>query len=84
MGKREKYKKFVLLVTSKIHGIEIILPKALTQVEISHEEFVIINNEKYCRLKRSIRMMGTKREYIESDGLIEHDKKMETDKMIKK
>ena len=42
--KRKRHDKKVLLVNSKLHSIEVLVSKALIDANISHDEFVLINN----------------------------------------
>ena len=42
--KKRKYDKIVLLTKSKLNSIEVLIPKALTDSNISHDEFALINN----------------------------------------
>ena len=42
--KRKRHDKKVLLVKSKLHSIEVLVFKALIDANISHDEFVLINN----------------------------------------
>ena len=42
--KRKRHDKKVLWVKSKLHSIEVLVSKALIDANISHDEFVLINN----------------------------------------
>ena len=42
--KKKKYDKIVLLAKSKLNSIEFLISKALTDSNISHDEFVLLNN----------------------------------------
>ena len=42
--KKKKHDKKVLLAKSKLNSIEVLISKALTDSNISHNEFVLINN----------------------------------------
>ena len=44
MKKRKKHNKIVLLAKSKLNNIEILISKALIDSNISHDEFILINN----------------------------------------
>ena len=48
-----------MLAKSKVNSIEVLISQALTDLEISHEEFKTIVNEKekYEKMKEDIRMM---------------------------
>ena len=41
---KKKYDKIVLLAKFKLNSIEVLLSKALTDWNISHDEFALINN----------------------------------------
>ena len=66
-----------MLARSKLNSIESKISKALTDNEISHEDFeTIINEEKnYRELKENIRMMNSHRSNTEKVNLIEEGKK---------
>ena len=42
--RRKKHNKIVLLTNSKLNGLEVLISKALIDSNISHDEFVSINN----------------------------------------
>ena len=42
--KKKKHDKIVLLAKSKLNSIEVLLSKALMDSNISHDEFVLMNN----------------------------------------
>ena len=42
--KKKKHEKIVLLAKTKLNSIEVLISKALINLDISHEEFVLINN----------------------------------------
>ena len=54
--KTKKNNKIVMLANSKLNSIETLISQALIDLDISHEEFKIIVNEKerYDRMKKSI------------------------------
>ena len=66
-----------MLSRSKLNSIENKISNALTDNEISHEDFEIIINEekKYRELKESIRTMNSHRSNAEKVNLIEEGKK---------
>ena len=66
-----------MLARSKLNSIESKISKALTDNEISDEDFETIINEvkKYRELKVSIRMMNSCRSDAEKITLIEEGKK---------
>ena len=59
--KKKKHDKNLMLAKSKLNSIETLISQALDDIEISHEEFIIILKEKakYERMK-----------YIESENKI--------------
>ena len=52
-NKKKKHDNILMLAKSKLNSIEILISKALNDMEISHEEFTIILNEKdkYDKMK---------------------------------
>ena len=75
-----------MLARSRLNSIESKISKALTDNEISHEDFeTIINKEKkYWELKESIRMMNSQRSDAEKVSLIEEGKKIGINEVIKR
>ena len=55
--KKKKHDKIVLLAKSKLNGIEVLISKALIDSNISHDEFVLINNvlKEYDKIKEEIK-----------------------------
>ena len=55
-----------MLAKSKLNSIEILISQALTDMEISHEEFVAIfkGKDKYEKMKENLRSENEKREII--------------------
>ena len=55
--KKRKYDKIVLLTKSKLISIEVLIPKALIDSNISHDEFPLINNvlQEYDEAKEEIK-----------------------------
>ena len=55
--KRKKYDKILMLVKSKLTSIETLISEALIEMDISHEEFLTILNErdKYEKMKYNLR-----------------------------
>ena len=53
--KKNKHHKVVLLAKSKLNSIEILFSKALTDSNISHDEFVLLNNvlKEFCDMKNN-------------------------------
>ena len=74
-----------MLARSKLNSIENKISKALTDNEISHEDFEIIINEekKYWELKECIRMMNSHRSDAEKVNLIEGGEKIGINEVIK-
>ena len=56
-NKKKKHDKTLMLAKSRLDSIETLISKALTDMEISHKEFVTILNEKekYGRMKYNLR-----------------------------
>ena len=74
-NKKKKHNKIVMLARSKLNSIESKISKALTDNEISHEDFeTIINKEN--KYRESIRMMNSHRSDAEKVILIEEGKKI--------
>ena len=59
-----------MLAKSKLNSIETLMYQALTDLDISHEEFKTIVNEKekYDQMKESIRNIKSKKELRENSG----------------
>ena len=74
-----------MVARSKLNSIESKISEALTNREISHEDFIIIINEekKYRELKESIRIMNSQRSNTEKINLTEEGKKTGIEKVIK-
>ena len=73
-----------MLARSKLNSIESKISEALTNNEISREDFMTILNEekKYWELKQSIRMMNSCN--AERVSLIEEGKKIGVNEVIKR
>ena len=84
-NKKKKHNKTVMLARSKLNSIESKISEALTNNEISHEDFMTIINEerKYQGLKESIRTMNSQRSDVEKVSLIEEGKKIGINKVIR-
>ena len=65
--KKKKHKKIVTLVKSKLNSIETLMYQALMDLDISHEEFKTIVNEKekYEQMKENIRNAKSRNELSE-------------------
>ena len=59
--KKKKHSKIVLLAKSKLNRIEVLISKALIDSNISHDEFVLINNvhKEYNNIKEEIKNLKT-------------------------
>ena len=84
-NKKKKHNKIVMLARSKLNSIENKISEALINNEISHEDFMIILNEqtKYQELKESIRMINSQRSDVEKISLMEEDKKISINEVIR-
>ena len=53
-NKKKKHDKILILAKSKLNSIETLISQALIDMEISHEEFITILNEKdkYEKMKK--------------------------------
>ena len=62
--KKKKHNKIVMLVKSKLNSIETLMSQALIDLDISHEEFKTIVNEKkkYEQMKEIIRNIKSRDE----------------------
>ena len=60
--KKKKHDKIVLLAKSKVSSIEVLISKALTDSNINHEEFVLINNvlKEFYDMKEEIKNSDNK------------------------
>ena len=67
--KKKKHNKIVMLARSNLNSTESKISEALTNNEISHEDFMTIINEerKYGELKESIKMMNSQRSDAEEE-----------------
>ena len=59
--KKKKHDKMVLLAKSKLNSIRVLISKALIDSNISHDEFVLINNvlKEYEKMKEKIKNLKT-------------------------
>ena len=60
--KKKKHDKIVLLAKSKLNSIEVLISKALIDSNISHDEFVLINNvlKEFYDMKEEIKNSNNK------------------------
>ena len=55
-NKKQKHGKILMLAESKLNSIETLIPQALNDLDVSHEEFKMILNEKdkYEKMKYNL------------------------------
>ena len=65
-NKKKKHDKIVMLAKSKLNSIETLVLQALIDMEISHEEFITLMNEKdkYEKTKDNLRSKNEKYEIM--------------------
>ena len=65
-NKKKKQSKILMLPKSKLNNIETLISQALTDLEISHEEFIPIFNEKdkHEKMKENVRNVSEKSKEI--------------------
>ena len=58
---KTKHEKIVLLAKSKLNKIEVLISKSLIDLNVSHDEFVLINNvlKEYEERKEEIKNLKT-------------------------
>ena len=63
-SKKKKHDKVLIFAKSKLNSIETIVPQALVDMEICHEEFIAIFQEKgnYKKMKENVRNVSKKQE----------------------
>ena len=59
--KKKKHDKAVLLAKSKLNKIEVLISKDLIHSNISHDEFILINNvlKEYDEMKEEVKNLKT-------------------------
>ena len=59
---KKKHNEIILLAKSQLNSIEVLISKALIDSNISHEEFVLINNvlKESCDMKEEIKDSNNK------------------------
>ena len=69
-NKKKKHNNIVMLAKSKLNSIKTLISQALIVLEISHEEFKAIVNEKekQKKIKESIRMMKSSNELVKKEA----------------
>ena len=73
-----------MLARCKLNSMESKISKALINIEIKHEDFTIIDEEKkYRERKENIRMMNSQRSDAEKIKLIGQGKKIGINEVIK-
>ena len=70
--KKKKRNKIIILAKTKLNSIETLMSQALIDLDISHEEFKTIVNEKekYEQMKESIRNTKNRNELNENSRMI--------------
>ena len=65
-NKKKKHDKILMLAKSKLNSIETLISQALTDMEISHEEFFTIlkGKDKYEKMKENLRSENEKQEIM--------------------
>ena len=63
---KKKHDKTILLVKSKLSSIEVLISKALIDSNISHDEFILINNviKEFYDIKEEILITNKSLDYI--------------------
>ena len=63
-NKKKNHDKILVLAKSKLNSIETLVSQALTDMEISHEEFNAITRkkQKYKRIKKNVKNVTEKQE----------------------
>ena len=84
-SKKKKHNKIVTLARSKLNSIKSKISEELINNEISHENFMTVINEekKYRDRKESIKMMNSQRSDVEKINLIEEDKNIGINEVIR-
>ena len=59
--RRKKHDKIILFAKSKLNLIEVLISKALIDLNINHDEFVLRNNilKEYDEMKKEIKNLKT-------------------------
>ena len=75
-NKKKKHNKIVMLAKRKLNSIEILIPQALTDLEISYEVFktIVKEIEKYEKIKENIRMIKSSNELGENNRSIRYNR----------
>ena len=85
-NKKKKHNEIVILAWSKLNSIENKISEKLINNEISHADFMTIINEEinYREVKESLKVMKIPRIDTEKIILVEKDKNIGIDKIIKR
>ena len=85
-NKKKKHNEIVILAWSKLNSIENKISEKLINNEISHADFMTIINEEinYREVKESLKVMKIPRIDTKKIILIEKDKNIGIDKIIKR
>ena len=69
-NKKKKHDKILVLAKSKLNSIESLVSQALIDLEISHEKFITILNEKgkYEKMKEDIRTIKSSNKINKEEG----------------
>ena len=65
-NKKKKHDKMFMLAKSKLNSIEALISQALTDMEISYEEYIVIlkEKEKYEKMNENLRSENKKQEIM--------------------
>ena len=79
-----KHKHF-FSANSTLNSIEKTISKALTDSDVSHGEFTLVNEKEgnYAGLKEKTRTKNRKRSDIKKNKFIKHEKRIETNRIIR-
>ena len=71
-----KHDKILMLAKSKLNRIETLISQALIDMDISHEEFVMILNErdKFEKMKKKLRNVSEKQENMRLNSMNSKEK----------
>ena len=70
-NKKKKHDKILMLTKSKLNCIETLVSQALTDMEISHEEFdkIFKENDKYGKMKKNVTYISEKQENMKPNSV---------------
>ena len=77
-NKKKKHYKILMLAKSKLSSIETLVSQALIDMEINHEEFVTILNErdKYEKMKENLKNVSEKQENMRLNSVNSNTQKI--------